>query len=480
MVSTEKPLSYVVKQLGKIDLPEQRTIFPLQNDLVFVVNSNDNLIFTGEFIKGSGHEFHTVQLMMGFANEGETYVEVGANYGDFSLQLSKKVGDQGKVYALEPGYKVYQCLNMSVNLNEITNIVTENLAVLDEEQVITFFEDDGNSLVSTISKNDGNQKVNATTLDKYFSGRETSLDLLRIDAEGSECKIIKGAENIINSSPNLKMFVEWQPSLLGKYETEESLRKCITDLTDKDFIFLDTNEFNINCDYRNYQIIPEEIFHVKTVYEFIAVREDTLKSIKSNTQENSNNECNFTYSSLINDYLDNKNIEGFKNILQKYNDRKIDINIMHSIGATLLHLAVEKGNYEFTKLLLEKGANPNIKAQNDLTALYQSVVDNNYPITKLLLSNGADTEVTMSSGSTPLFAASYFGFNRMLNLLLEHNANKDVQVQGVNAFHVALQNGHFGVAMTLAGSEVHFCEQIAGTEYVHKYIELCKDFIFDL
>ncbi len=169
------------------------------------------------------------------------------------------------------------------------------------------------------------------------------------------------------------------------------------------------------------------------------------------------------------DFVISQNIEGIKSSLAQ----GAEIDFLHPIGATALNIAVEKGFYAVTSLLLEKGANPNISGRIGVSALYQSAVDNNYEIAKLLLANNANTEFALSTGATPLFAASYFGFDDMVKLLLEYGAYREVQVQGISAFYVALQNDHLNTAIILAGSKQNFCQQIIETEYEIQYVELC-------
>ncbi len=156
-------------------------------------------------------------------------------------------------------------------------------------------------------------------------------------------------------------------------------------------------------------------------------------------------------------------------------DKGANINYIYPIGATALHLAVERDFLEGVKTLLENGANPNLQTNTGMSSLYRSVLENNYNITKLLLENGAETEISFSSGVTPLFAASFFGLDEVLKLLIDYGANTNTNVQGTSSFYVALQEDHPSTATIIAGSTEMFCQQILGTAYEEKYIELCGE-----
>ena len=56
-------------------------------------------------------------------------------------------------------------------------------------------------------------------------------------------------------------------------------------------------------------------------------------------------------------------------------------------------MAAKGGKTDTVRLLLEKGADPNIKCQYGYTALYRAVENNKYGIVELLLKNGADPDI---------------------------------------------------------------------------------------
>ncbi|MEK6734862.1 MAG: FkbM family methyltransferase, partial [Pseudomonadota bacterium] len=204
---------------SNISIYSSRALIKLPNNLFFIMDTKDNFFLNSvEIGNGFGHEPFIIERMINFTNIGEVFVEVGANYGDFSLQMSKYIGNQGKVYAFEPGSNTFKCLYASIFLNGLSNIILENKAVLDEEKEVNFMEtmqEDVNgslgSSVSTINSNNNTTLVKAITLDNYFHSQK--IDVLRLDAEGSECRILKGAQKIIDSSPDLRIFVEWQRNL---------------------------------------------------------------------------------------------------------------------------------------------------------------------------------------------------------------------------------------------------------------------------
>ena len=98
-------------------------------------------------------------------------------------------------------------------------------------------------------------------------------------------------------------------------------------------------------------------------------------------------------------------------------------------GASLLHNAVFKQNFEIVKLLLEKGSDPNVKAANGSTPLHWACQFGSLEIVKLLVSNGSDLNATTnswltdsvfgkSSGQTPLHWACEKGHLDIIVYLL--------------------------------------------------------------
>ena len=189
----ENELGAIVSLLKKVDLPGNRSIYSLPDNLIFVVNNDDKFLEVFDAEAGLGHEPHMIKKLLSFAREGETYVEIGANYGDFALQMSHKLGMNGKIYAFEPGRKVFECLDLTVKLNGLSNvIVTENLAISDKQQDVIFVETGENgagtlgSHVVVGNKSENDNIVQATTIDAYFVNINSSIDILRFDVEGSK------------------------------------------------------------------------------------------------------------------------------------------------------------------------------------------------------------------------------------------------------------------------------------------------------
>jgi len=64
--------------------------------------------------------------------------------------------------------------------------------------------------------------------------------------------------------------------------------------------------------------------------------------------------------------------------------------------------ALEKGNFEIAKFLVENGADPNAQGKHDWTALTMASEKENFEMVKFLVENGADPNVKNNSGSTKI------------------------------------------------------------------------------
>ncbi len=137
-----------------------------------------------------------------FVKKGDVVVDVGANIGLFSLILSDLVDDSGKVYSFEPIPLLYKKLINNINLNDIKNITTIETGVGETESETEIFLNPAQSgLSSAVAKPSGNfvsQKIKLTTLDKYFMSKNEKVAFIKIDTEGYEPKVLRGAIELIN------------------------------------------------------------------------------------------------------------------------------------------------------------------------------------------------------------------------------------------------------------------------------------------
>jgi hypothetical protein len=190
----------------------------------------------------------------------------------------------------------------------------------------------------------------------------------------------------------------------------------------------------------------------------------------SDNQNNANEDCPSKVNSLFYDYTVNQDIDGLKGILPKV----ANVDYIHPIGSTALYMAVEAG-FEIAKALLAFGADTEIKSKNGASPLYISVGNGDDPMVELLLEYNASTANTNKAGYTPLHAAAHHGFDNILQLLLAKGANKLVEVNGESPFKMALNMDHLSSATILAGGEEEFCQELQGTGFEMKYVELCGE-----
>jgi ankyrin repeat protein len=107
-------------------------------------------------------------------------------------------------------------------------------------------------------------------------------------------------------------------------------------------------------------------------------------------------------------------------------------------------------SYEIAKLLLEHGANPNLKDDDGGTALMYATRDRSGKLPLLLLQHGADLNLKDNGGNTALFHAVELGNDKTIQLLLQSGAKiGDVNSSGRTALDLAKRYNHKKVAELL-------------------------------
>ena len=116
--------------------------------------------------------------------------------------------------------------------------------------------------------------------------------------------------------------------------------------------------------------------------------------------------------------------KGVDGIVGKFGEKGVDARVGRN-GETMLMLAARKMHTELVKLLIDNGADLNIKGGSNYgyTALMYAVKEGNTEIAKLLLDNGADLNIKDSFGYTALMFAVREGNTEIVKLLLDNKAD---------------------------------------------------------
>jgi ankyrin repeat protein len=107
-------------------------------------------------------------------------------------------------------------------------------------------------------------------------------------------------------------------------------------------------------------------------------------------------------------------------------EKGADINVKNNFGSTPLHYASNEGNTEVVKLLIDNGADINVKDRADTTPLHKASFKGHTEVVNLLIENGADIHVKDNSGDTPLKVANEYGRTEVVHLLFEKGAGDQI------------------------------------------------------
>lgn len=141
---------------------------------------------------------------------GMRAVDVGANYGVYSLAMARRVGENGMVWAIEPATQTAAYLRESLEANRMRNACLINAALSSRSgfaQLELNENSELNRLVVSGKSNEGCETIPLLTLSECASKYEWGdMDFLKIDAEGEEANIIEGGLDVLASRSPLIMF----------------------------------------------------------------------------------------------------------------------------------------------------------------------------------------------------------------------------------------------------------------------------------
>jgi FkbM family methyltransferase len=154
------------------------------------------------------------------AKDGDIVVDIGAHIGRYTIINSKRVGENGKVIAIEAHPDNFEILNRNIKLNKLTNVIPLNYAVYSKQTKLKLYlpvEEPGFTIYNTIMVNrtaseEKFTEVNANTLDNILLQQNgishADINWIKIDVEGAELEVLKGASSILSKSKDISLLIE--------------------------------------------------------------------------------------------------------------------------------------------------------------------------------------------------------------------------------------------------------------------------------
>jgi len=137
------------------------------------------------------------------------FVDVGSHMGRYAVEMARHLRENGRVVAIEPHPQNFQALKRNIELNELKNVVAVNSGCWSCSGSLRLVgADDG----ATISHEQGlhGHMVPVITVDELIIDRLqlAAIAILKIDVEGAEAEVLRGARRVIESSPRLNVVFE--------------------------------------------------------------------------------------------------------------------------------------------------------------------------------------------------------------------------------------------------------------------------------
>lgn len=178
----------------------------------------DSIIALHVVQRGEWHDWDTAQFITRFLRGGDTFVDVGANIGLYTLPASRIVKNTGRVIAVEPSPINRARLQENLALNNISTVHIEACALGESPGELSFSDEDA---LAHVELNGSGPKVPVKTFDSIAPQNEIAL--MKVDVEGFELSVFRGAIETIKAGRLPVILFEMNHSYLRYGVTDDDI-----------------------------------------------------------------------------------------------------------------------------------------------------------------------------------------------------------------------------------------------------------------
>lgn len=206
-------IAVVLKKILRIKRVTVRTQYG--NFFVDPVSNFGNAIFTTK-----EYEPYMIKTFEANLSKGNSFIDIGANEGFFSIFASRLVGPKGKVFTIEPQDRLHAIIEKNVEINNLKNVTLIKKAISDQKGVT--------EIILAPDTNTGSSGFTPPV--KYYSPKQTvetdtllniinqtgmdSIDFAKVDVEGYEYEAILGSKELFKNKRIKRLALELHPSVL--------------------------------------------------------------------------------------------------------------------------------------------------------------------------------------------------------------------------------------------------------------------------
>lgn len=157
------------------------------------IHSNNNLDKDLEIMSGYFKKY--------MPKKGDIVFDLGSYVGCFTIIASKLVGSKGKVISFEPDSVSYRKLLANIKLNKLTNVIAINKGIFDSDSKKKFYARTSRGS-SFIFENEYQKTIDIDVSKLDTISKELNLipNFIKMDVEGSELHVLKGAKELLNNN----------------------------------------------------------------------------------------------------------------------------------------------------------------------------------------------------------------------------------------------------------------------------------------
>lgn len=199
----------------------RRGMTTLTTGQLFIVNTEARDIATWIIHSGCWENF-VDDILCALVRPGDTFLDVGANMGYYTVKIGGMVGDQGRVFSFEPNPSFFDVLSDNCHINGFDSRAKVFNAAAGETAGVSSLTFEprypGGGMVGLGAEYavGGREQVQVPVMviDDVVEGKA---DLIKIDVEGFEPLVLRGMKNLLARSPDCAMVIEVNFAVWSNY-----------------------------------------------------------------------------------------------------------------------------------------------------------------------------------------------------------------------------------------------------------------------